>query len=160
MDALDRTWLERTAFPVLLVGVVPIVVLYAAGLLDDKNVLTLSGVIFTACVALTGHLVTRQSQRRLAREHDEEEARLRLDAAMRAGDLLGTDEGAASAPAAIASGLLALTQLGHVKLAVALLVDLWDIQLSLNDANSVVPLRGKASHETAILVVDAALRSE
>jgi hypothetical protein len=48
----------------------------------------------------------------------------------------------------MASGLLALTKLGHAELAVALLVDLWTED---ND---------KVSNETAILVIDAALRSE
>jgi hypothetical protein len=50
-------------------------------------------------------------------------------------------------PAAVASGLLALTRLGQPDLAVALLVDLWSEETS------------QVSTETAVLVIDRALRS-
>ena len=67
---------------------------------------------------------------------------------MRAGELLSGASGQRPAPAAIASGLLALTKLDQAGLAVTLLVDLW------NDENNQV------STEAAILVIDAALDSE
>ena len=73
---------------------------------------------------MIGILAAQQSKRRLAQEHQDEHARLRLDAAMRAGELISAKHAPAS-PAAIASGLLALTRLDHADLAVALLVDLW-----------------------------------
>jgi hypothetical protein len=52
----------------------------------------------------------------------------------------------------MAAGLLALTRLDHADLAVALLVDLWSEREGPEDPDRV-------STETAILVIDAALRS-
>jgi hypothetical protein len=102
-------------------------------------------------VAVIGFLTNRQASRRLQQERREEEARLKLDAAMRAGGLFSSDDGHPADPAAIASGLLALTKLGHADLAVALLTDLW----SCGDG------RGKrVEHETAVLVIDEALRTD
>jgi hypothetical protein len=66
---------------------------------------------------------------------------------MRAGALFASSEGSSVDPAAAASGLLALTRLGQAELAVALLVDLWSEG------------KNQVSNETAILVIDAALRS-
>ena len=117
--------------------------------------LTFGGAVVTGAVALVGHVISRQATVRLEQERDRERERLdeerareherlRLDAAMQAGTLLASPD----QPAAAASGLLALTQLGQADLAVALLVDLWSAE------------RHKVSTETAILVIDAALRSE
>jgi hypothetical protein len=110
-------------------------------------VLTFIGVLVTALVSLIGLMMKHQSDRRLAQEQIEQGQRLKLDAAMRAGQLLMPTDGGAPAPAAIASGLLALTKLDRADLAVALLVDLWV------DGGSAV------SDESAVLVIDAALRS-
>ena len=66
-----------------------------------------------------------QSEKRLAQEHQQQADQLRLDAAMRAADLFGPSDGAASSAARSASGLLALTRLDFADLAIALLVDLW-----------------------------------
>jgi hypothetical protein len=71
------------------------------------------------------------------------EQRLRLDAAMEAGRLLSPSEGAVATPAAAASGLLALADLGRSKLAVAMLLDLWG--------------KDAVSSEVAILIIDKAL---
>jgi hypothetical protein len=98
------------------------------------------------CVALISWLAARQSSKRLQQEHHDEQARLRLDAAMRAGELLSATD-ASPSPASIASGLLALTNLGHAELAVALLVDLWSID------------KPKVANEVAVLVIDAGLKS-
>lgn len=108
-----------------------------------------------------------QERKRLEQEHTDERARLRLDAAMRAGELF-TSEGNESSRASNASGLLALTQLGHADLAVALLVDLWSRParaLSDTGPSSNAPPKAQVhephaqvSTETAILVLDAALR--
>ena len=65
---------------------------------------------------------------------------------MRAGALFSSNE-PPPCSATIASGLLALTQLDHADLAVALLVDLWSGD------------NPKVANETAVLVIDAALRS-
>ncbi|WP_318307789.1 hypothetical protein [Amycolatopsis solani] len=100
---------------------------------------SLSGIV-------VGWLTARQANRRLNHEHADEEARLRLDAAMRAGELFSAKDSPAD-PAAVASGLLALTKLDNAELAVALLVNLWS-----EETPQVAP-------ETAVLVVDAALRS-
>jgi hypothetical protein len=121
---------------------------------DDKRfaaVLTLVGVMITASVSLL-------SERRLRQQHVDEEARLRLDAAMDAGALFNANGASPADPAAVASGLLALTQLGRADLAVALLVDLWDGREGPNGSSSGRGARA-VSDETAILVLDAALRS-
>jgi hypothetical protein len=104
-------------------------------------VLAFVGVLVTAAATIIGLTVTRQSGRAAER-------RLKLDAAMRAGESFsGPTPGAVSA-ASTASSLLALTKLDNADLAVALLVDCWE-----------PGVEGKISAEAAILVVDAALRS-
>ena len=116
------------------------------------------GALLTAIVALIGMTLTRQSDRRLSQEqgqaerrleqeHGDEERRLKLDAAMRAGALFSSRTSVPVEPASVASSLLALTKLDNADLAVALLVDFW------SNATE------KVSTETAILVIDAALRS-
>jgi hypothetical protein len=107
-----------------------------------------TGVVVTACVSAIGVTVNRQAERRLEQQRIDERNRLRLDAAMRAGELMSGANGQPPAPAAIASGLLALTKLDQEGLAVTLLVDLW------SDENN------RVSTEAAILVIDAALDSE
>jgi hypothetical protein len=105
------------------------------------------GVLVTAMVALIAHTLTRQSNHRLAAEHEDSYKQLKLEAAMRAGALFASSNGSTVDPASAASGLLALTRLGQAELAVALLVDLWSEG------------QDKVSTETAILVIDAALKS-
>ncbi len=133
-------------------------------------VVGLMAVLVPASVALVGHWYTRQSDRRLAQEreeaaerrnqdHREEAARLRLDAAMRAASLFDGRKDVTSS-ASSASGLLALTELGQADLAVALLVDLWS-----DDRDSHADHRPdrdgcQVSNETAILVINAALKDE
>lgn len=117
--------------------------------------LTFGGAVVTGVVAFAGHLLNRQASLRLAEEGRRERTRLeeeslrehmrlRLDAAMQAGTLLASPDH----PASSASGLLAMTQLGQADLAVALLVDLWSEK------------KDQVSTETAVLVIDAALRSD
>jgi hypothetical protein len=67
---------------------------------------------------------------------------------MRAGESFSSPTPESVAPASIASSLLALTKLENADLAVALLVDFWSPGID-----------GRVSAETAILVVDSALRS-
>ena len=122
---------------------------------DDKRlaaILTLVGVMITASVSLV-------SERRLTHQHIDEEARLRLDAAMDAGALFNANAGSPADPAAVASGLLALTQLARADLAVALLVDLWDGKDDHPGGSSSTSAARAVSDETAVLVLDAALRS-
>jgi len=113
-------------------------------------ILAFAGVVVTACVTIIGLIVTRQAnyrmERRLSQEHESEARRLKLDAAMRAGALISPMPDATVERASVASGLLALTQLGQADLAVALLVDLWTKEYSA------------ISNETAVLVIDAGLR--
>ncbi|MEU9331230.1 hypothetical protein AB0D91_47335 [Streptomyces canus] len=112
-------------------------------------VLTFIGVLVGASVSLIGYVLNHRTERRLVQEQEEQRRQLRLDAAMRAGQLVSPTDSGPAHPAALASGLLALTQLDYADLAVALLVDLW------SDAEN----EGRISDETAILVIDAALRS-
>ena len=127
----DKKWLVAVLLVTTVAAAAPVVALGLLGALDttsDKRlaaVLALVGVVVSACVSLAGSAVTRASERRLERQHADEMARLRLDGAMRAGELFSRGEAAGADPAAVASGLLALTQLGRADLAVALLVDLW-----------------------------------
>ncbi|MFF7646259.1 hypothetical protein [Streptomyces canus] len=112
-------------------------------------VLTFVGVLVGASVSLIGYVLNHRTERRLGQEQEEQRRQLKLEAAMRAGQLVSPTESGPAHPAALASGLLALTKLDYADLAVALLVDLWSA-----DENE-----GKISDETAILVIDAALRS-
>jgi hypothetical protein len=162
----DRKWLAWALLALVIAVALPVAVLQAFGIpltgdTSDKRfvaVLTLAGVTVTACASLIGILVSRQSERRLEHQHSNEQARLRLDAAMRAGTLFNAEDGAPD-PAAVASGLLALTQLDRADLAVARLVDLWDCKHDAGPSPAVGASAGRVSHETAILVLDAALRS-
>jgi hypothetical protein len=148
------------------------------------DLMVLATALIPASVTLVGYWLKLQSDKRLEQEREqsdqrlrqqdvEEKSRLRLDAAMRAADLFDGD-GNGPNPAVSASGLLALTELGHASLAVALLVDLWSIDtpfdltdessLSLADlrrarevAVTAEPASTGVSTETAILVIDEAL---
>ncbi|HEX6523325.1 MAG TPA: hypothetical protein VF070_25495 [Streptosporangiaceae bacterium] len=111
-------------------------------------VLAFVGVLIPAVVSIIGLTVTRQSNRRLSQESRDASSRLRLDAAMRAGESFSAPAPEPVSHASIASSLLALTKLDNADLSVALLVDFW----SPDTPNKVSP-------EIAILVVDAALRS-
>lgn len=136
-------------------------------------VLAFLGVIITYSANVIGVSVQRQAQRRLAEEHDQTEKRLdleyrenslrlELDAAMRAGQLInpsGADGLRSSGPAAIASGLLALTNLKQTELAVALLVDLWSNTIDEAGRHQ-ENHNGQISSEIAILVINRALCSD
>jgi hypothetical protein len=104
-------------------------------------VLAFVGVLVTAAASVIGLTVTRESSRAA-------DSRLKLDAAMRAGESFSTPTPDTVSAASIASSLLALTKLNNADLAVALLVDFW-----------APGVEEKISPETAVLVVDAALRS-
>ncbi|MDT0486132.1 hypothetical protein [Streptomyces doebereineriae] len=152
---------------VLLAAVLPVVLL--RGQLfgtDDSSqlaaVLTYIGVLVSASVALIGYGVNLQTEQRLWTEQEEQQRQLRLEAAMRAGQLVSPGDSGPAHPAALASGLLALTRLDHGDLAVVLLVDLWSGDQNSTQAECVGGEERwpKVSHETAILVIDAALRSK
>ncbi len=185
---------SRSAGVVLLLAAMPVGLLAATlallrgfGLLDRTaktagadNLsadLALVGVMVTASVSVIGLILKRQSDQRLQVSRTDKAKQLRLDAAMRAGSLFGSSEASPPDPAAIASGLLALTQLDQANLAVALLVDLWSQsdgpeRHGLNtpgaDSSDRPPAdlgaNGRAertvSTEVAVLVLDAALRSQ
>ena len=99
---------------------------------NDKVVAALLAFFGVVITAAAKHFVDMRS-----------EQRLRLDAAMEAGKLLSSADGAVTSPAAAASGLLALADLGRSKLAVAMLLDLWG--------------KDAVSSEVAILIIDKAL---
>lgn len=156
----DARWIASALTLVVIAGAAPVGLLALLGGLGHATdqrlaaILAFVGALVTAAVSGIGLLLRRHSEERLAREHADEKARLRLDAAMRAGELFTTSSGVPADPATIASSLLALSELGRADLAVALLVDLWD------DADRAIisPTRNKVSDETAILVLDAALK--
>lgn len=154
----DERWLAGAVLALVAAVAAPILIFWAAGAFDDTTgrrfgaVLALSAATLTACTTLIGFLLSRQAQRRLDQEHAEERERLRLEAAMKAGGLLAAVDDRLPTPASAASGLLALTELDQPQLAVALLVDLWDTK---DDARGSL-----VSTETAILVVDSALRCD
>jgi hypothetical protein len=105
-------------------------------------VLAFVGVLVTAAASIIGLTVTRRASRDTSK-------RLRLDAAMRAGKSFTSHGPEGVDQASIASSLLALTKLDNADLAVVLLVDFWSPHATR-----------KVSDEAAILVVDAALRSQ
>jgi hypothetical protein len=156
-------WIGSAVAAVVVLIATPLVVVGVFGLPGggsdtDKRVaavLALAGTMSAALVSLIGVIVERHSARRVEQQRADEEARLRLEAAMRAGELLNARERPAD-PAAVASGLLALTRLDRADLAVALLVDLWDMTQKRNGAATSA---AQVSDETAILVLDAALAS-
>jgi hypothetical protein len=120
----------------------------------------LIGVLLTTTVSLIGVLATLQANHRVRQEHRDEQARLKLDAAMRAGALFSSTGQGSADPASIASGLLALTRLDHADLAVALLVDLWpEGDKDETECEKVSIKESRVANETAVLVIDAALRS-
>lgn len=143
----DTWWAVGWLTGIAIVALVLLVVLLGPLRLATGNtshitaVLAFVGVLVTAAATVIGLTVTRQSGRAAER-------RLRLDAAMRAGESFSSPTPEAVSAASIASSLLALTKLDNADLAVALLVDFWE-----------PGAEGKISTETAILVVDAALRS-
>lgn len=154
MPADDKTLLALGLSPLKVTAAAPQVIFYALGLdMSDKRfaaVAALTGVIVTASASVIGLLVNRGSASRL-------ETRLRLEAAMKAGELFNEAGDSPPDPAAMASGLLALTDLDRADLAVALLVERWDTR---GDGQPTTPLgRPCVTNETAILVLDAALRS-
>jgi hypothetical protein len=106
------------------------------------------GVLLPALIALVTILFNQASNRRTTQQAVQEQSRLRIDASMRAAELFDDTEGAPPSQAAAAAGLLALTQLDHPELAVALIVDLWSES------------RQGVSTETAILVINAALAAD
>src|SRR5436190_22229743 len=89
----DRKWLLYAVGGLVVAVGAPIGLFAALGTFDDPDgkrfaaVLAFAGVILTAAVSVIGFLVSRQSERRLDREHTDERARLRLEAAMKAGAL-------------------------------------------------------------------------
>jgi hypothetical protein len=126
---------------VLLVVLVGPLHIASSGTGHVAAVLAFVGVLVTAAASIIGLTVTRQSSRAA-------ENRLRLDAAMRAGESFSSRTAEPVNSASVASSLLALTKLDNVDLAVALLVDFW-----------LPGIEDRISDEAAILVVDAALRS-
>jgi hypothetical protein len=135
-------------------------------------VLTFLGVLVTYAATIIGLWVQQQARRRLAEEHDqtekrlaleqrEQSRRLELDAAMRAGQLINPVDVTADehgSPAAVASGLLALTNLNQAELAVSLLVDLWSDKID-DIGKSQENDHGTVANEIAILVINRALCS-
>jgi hypothetical protein len=143
----DRRWIGGWGAILTLVAVV--IPLGAGSLFGySDKMLVYAGAVVTALVALIAHTLTRQSDRRLAVEQKQSFGQLKLEAAMRAGQLVSSKDGLSVDRAAAASSLLALTRLDQAGLAVAMLVDLWDGG------------KDKVSTETAILVIDGALRSD
>jgi hypothetical protein len=138
------------------------------------------GIVVPALVALISILITWQSNKRLEQDRQQSEARVRLDAAVKAADLFQPTSDPTASAARSAAGLLALTQLGQADLAVALLADLWNPQASpsLHDSAAGVSARFTSSAEglpqaeasaqasigvsaeTAIQVINAALKTE
>jgi hypothetical protein len=175
----DNRWLwTRGVVPALLV-----MALAAATLLlplgdhlGDRlpAVFTLIGGLVTYTATIIRISVQRQAQRRLAEEHDrtekrldqegqEQSRRLELEAAMRAGQLITpTDTASADSgsPAAVASGLLALTNLNQAELAVSLLVDLWSDGVADDDGKPRKIHSSRVANEIAILVINRALCSD
>lgn len=120
-------------------------------------VFALMGALFGALLTFVGALLkhsidtrtvelAKQTERRLQAEGRQTEARLTLDTAIRAVDLLSSSDGAKSPSTQQAGALFALTQLNQTGLALALLAEVWP--------------REDVSPEAALWVIDQALRSD
>jgi hypothetical protein len=175
----DNRWLRRWGFvPALVVMVLAAGALLSplgAGLADRlPAVLAFVGVLVTYTATVIGVSVQRQAQNRLAEEHvhtekrlalegREQNRRLELEAAMRAGQLITPADTAVAdsgGPAALASGLLALTNLNQAELAVSLLVDLWSDGVADDDGKPRKIHSSRVANEIAILVINRALCSD
>jgi hypothetical protein len=133
-------------------------------------VLAFVGVLVTYAATIIGFSVQRQAQAKLFEEHQQTEKRLaqdaqeenrhfELDTAMRAGQLFAPADGSPASPAALASGLVTLTNLNQAELAVSLLVDLWSVRVA-DDGSLQENTRCQVAHEIAILVINGALSSD
>jgi hypothetical protein len=130
-------------------------------------VLAFVGVLVTCAATIIGFSVQRQAQAKLFEEHEQTEKRLaqdaqdknrqfELEAAMRAGRLIAPEDGSSAGPSALASGLVALTNLNQGELAVSLLVDLWSVRVADDGTREDNP-RCQVANEIAILVINGAL---
>src|SRR5689334_21917668 len=100
-----RLWLGLGVASLGLLGLVIVAVFFLPDIVTGTDRLA---AILTFVAALAGSLVSALSL--LIGKQSED--RLRTDAAMRAGEIIGAQDGAIANPAAVASGLLALSQLG------------------------------------------------
>jgi hypothetical protein len=195
MKSNDSGWSLRPQTTVLVVFVIisgTAISVIGSPNMDDKRLATILGfigVLTTAAISALSALLKELAEKRTAKEKSltedrlEKEGksdaeRLRLDAAMRAGALLADSGSCQTTSGTMASGLLALTRLGHCELAVALLVDLWsdefvphrqhiDRERHMPDEHMTVALSPdrrkqgpQVSTETAILTISAALQSD
>ena len=159
MSTAKRLWIGVGAASLGLLALVIAVLLFAPEKIAGPERL---GTILTFVAALAGSLVSGLSL--LIGKQTED--RLRTDAAMRAGEIIGRQDGDSRPnPAAVASGLLALSHLGQCELAVALLVDLWPlpsdgllVEAAMANQLGQTPNAG-VSNEVAIRVIDEALQS-
>jgi len=148
----DVSWVLICLGTLAIVVVTPLLLLLGPFSRPDDVAGHLSAVLIfvggsvTAAISFIGVTVSRESARRLSRQQEDQEARLRIDAATQAGAMFSPQSGPAH-PASVASSLLSLTRLDRADLAVALLVDYWAA-----DKPSILT-------EVAILVIDAGLRS-
>lgn len=122
--------------------------------------LALIATLVPASVAAAGVLFKQQADKRLFQEQEQENHRLKLDAAMRAADLFTSSDSSVGNAARTASGLLALARLGFADLAVTQLVDLWPLHAGALPQAAEAP-NGSCcvSTETAIQVINAALET-
>ncbi|GLY34282.1 hypothetical protein Amsp01_003060 [Amycolatopsis sp. NBRC 101858] len=115
-------------------------------------VLAFVGALVTFTATVIGFSVQRQAQVKQNRQFE-------LDAAMRAGRLIAPEDGSSASPSALASGLVALTNLNQAELAVSLLVDLWSVRVA-DDGKRQDNDRCQVANEIAILVINGALSAD
>jgi hypothetical protein len=109
-------------------------------------VVTLLGGLFAASLTLVGVLLKHSVDNRNAALAKEAEARLRLEAAIRAVDLLATSSGDPAPVTRQAGALFTLSALGQLELALSLLEESWP--------------RGGVSSSAAAHIIDSALVSD
>jgi hypothetical protein len=113
----EKKWLAWGFASLVVAAGAPVLIFQALGTLDsasDKRfaaVLTLVGITVTASASLIAASVRRQSERRLERHRRDEESRLRLDAAMRAGELFSPTANSALRMAYLGQGTPSLNAL-------------------------------------------------
>lgn len=168
----DNRWLAKVVLVgvgfALLVAVVVLVWVRSDQLV--AAVLAFVGVLATASATVIGFSVQRQAQDKLSQEHEqttkrlaqdaqEQKRRFELDTAMKASQLIAPGDGSVANPAALASGLVTLTNLDQAELAVSLLVDLWSVRIA-DDGTHLDNPKCQVANEVAILVINGALSSD
>jgi hypothetical protein len=124
-----RTTSVFVVVSVLILGGLLVAIWRAGGAESNARVIaavvSLSGVLIASALTFLGVLLKHSLDVRNATLAEEAERRLRLEASIKAIELLTVEKGELAPPIRQAGALFALTSLGQLELAIALLVEIW-----------------------------------